>query len=148
MTRRPSPPTQSSRHGTAALELAIGIPLLLVIVALSFALGSAGIAALTAATEARRQAWAARQARRSASPLDPSRLSAAADLTRETLFVPVPRLPPLPGIRGRVRAESRHAVPAAGAWDDRDLRLSESRPVWHPSRELLERVVRHVVPGL
>ncbi len=135
----------SSRRGAAAIELLIGIPLLLSVVALTFAVGYAGNAAIAAAMQAHRQAWEDRDLEHSRSPLNPGRLSVAADLVRRTARLPVPGLPPITGPQRF--AESRHAVPGAGVWDDRDLHLSESHPVFHPSRELIEPVLRHVFSG-
>ncbi len=111
-----SPP---HRRGSAAVELVLLIPLLALLLALLFTVGSAGISSLNVTIRARHEGWIAARQGASTSPLDFR--DAAPDITTKSAVLPLayslPRL-------GLADATGQFSA-MQGSWDHRELMKDE-----------------------
>jgi hypothetical protein len=124
--RQPSP---FGRKGSAAVELVMLIPLLALLLALLFTVGSAGVSSLNVTIRARSDGWAAARQGVSSSPLNLR--SSAPDITPKSATMPLayslPRLS-LGDAKGQFSAMQ-------GSWDHREL-LRDSDVHWNDAQRV------------
>lgn len=109
----------SCRRGSAAVELVMMVPLLALLLALLFTVGSAAVSSLNVAVDARREAWSTAREGVSASPLDLR--GASSDLAMRSASQPLAYSLPRLGL-GDAQAQFSSLQ---GSWDHRELLSDE-----------------------